>query len=108
MPKHKTIKEIQLQIDRLNEKYFDSQTYADVPFITISLAGEVGEVCNEIKKISRGSDPKRHVRELSQELADVFVYLVMLARVMDIDLDEEIKDRLHTIERRGRNGYYDR
>jgi hypothetical protein len=52
------------------------------------MAGEVGELCNIVKKIERGSleygDPKvRH--DMAFEATDVFTYFLMLAGQMGFD-----------------------
>lgn len=58
-----------------------------VQYLAVALAGEVGEVCNEIKKNMRGDFPMATLEEkLSLELPDVLIYLVLLAEAMDIDL----------------------
>lgn len=56
----------------------------------LSLAGEVGELCNIIKKIDRGSlDIKdANVRyKLMMETTDVYVYLLNLAALFGLDLE---------------------
>ncbi len=60
----------------------------------LALAGEVGEFCNIVKKIDRGSldgnNPLvRH--NLAMELTDCYVYLLNLAGLLKIDLDEAYK-----------------
>lgn len=55
----------------------------------IGLAGEAGEVLNEVKKCLRhwssgGSERLRHL--VGPELADVFTYLVLLAGELGVDL----------------------
>lgn len=56
---------------------------------TLSLAGEAGEVANIVKKIDRGSlDLTTEVvqHDLREEVTDVFIYLLNLAGILDIDL----------------------
>jgi len=53
-----------------------------------ALAGEVGEACNLIKKFER--DGKKITDDLSLELADVFLYCVLTARVFGIDFQKAI------------------
>jgi NTP pyrophosphatase (non-canonical NTP hydrolase) len=57
----------------------------------LALAGEVGELANIIKKVERGSlsfsDAKvRH--HIAMELTDVYVYLLCLAGILQIDLEK--------------------
>lgn len=58
---------------------------------TLSLAGEAGETANVVKKIQRGSldiqDPEVRT-DLENELTDVFVYLLNIAGMMRMDLQE--------------------
>ena len=70
-------------------------------YLGICLAGEVGEVCNDIKKYSRGTyDWDDLVDHLDGELADVLIYLVMLAEFFEIDLEEAYKRKKAFNDRR--------
>jgi len=77
-------------------------TYQDIRFLTLALCGECGELANLIKKHWRGDqvqlpevDPA--VRE---ELADIRVYLHLLAKALHIDLDAAVFDKLPRIEQK--------
>lgn len=50
----------------------------------VALAGEVGEACNLIKKRRRGSAIAND--DIARELADVQIYLDLLANKLGIDL----------------------
>jgi len=63
-----------------------------------ALAGEVGEACNLIKKHER--DGKDIKEELALELADVFIYTVLTARVFDIDLEASIINKIKIVDKR--------
>lgn len=63
-----------------------------------ALAGEVGEVCNKIKKFER--DGKLNKKDLGEELADVFIYTVLTARYFDINLEIEIRHKLSILKER--------
>jgi len=74
-----------------SERWFgDVDAHHSVPHHALALAGEVGEFCNIVKKIDRGSllfsDAKTRV-DLAMELTDVYVYLLNLAGLLDIDLE---------------------
>jgi len=46
-------------------------------FMALAMAGEVGEVCNLIKKVERGSKTLDEVKMLvSEEMVDVLIYLI--------------------------------
>lgn len=55
----------------------------------LSLAGEVGEVANELKKWHRGDFGFIDLQtRLGKELPDILIYLVLLAGAMNINLEE--------------------
>lgn len=70
---------------------------------TTALAGEVGELCNMVKKMQRverggvdggssykASDISREM--LKEEIGGIAIYLDLLASLMDIDLEEAVVD----------------
>lgn len=59
-----------------------------------ALAGEVGELCNLIKKDFRGLD-KVTKKELADEIADVAIYLDLLAARLGISLGRAISDKFN-------------
>lgn len=62
----------------------------DLEHLAVCLAGEVGEFCNVLKKITRGDlnwDTSKSA--LSEELADVFIYLLKISNQADIDIEQE-------------------
>lgn len=63
-----------------------------------ALAGETGEACNLIKKYER--DGLLNKYDLSLELADIFIYLVLTARYFDIDLENAILEKIKIIDER--------
>ena len=73
----------------------DSKDYfpehEDSPFfLALALAGEVGEVCNKVKKYMRGDfDFEELQAQLDSELPDILIYLVMLSDNLGIDLEEQ-------------------
>ena len=82
-----------------------------VRFLALALAGEVGELCNLIKKNWRGDSKasvielralprtedmmeRTYAENLRKEMADVYIYLLMLADEMQIDLEFEAINKL--------------
>lgn len=60
----------------------------------LSLAGESGEVANIVKKLDRGSlslGDEATRTHLENEVTDVFVYLLNLAGLLDMDLEKTYK-----------------
>ena len=88
------LREIQrIEVDD-SPHYFPDHNSSGLEYLGVALAGEVGEVCNEIKKWSRGDFPFSELQNrLSDELPDVLIYLVMLAGSLDIDLEEAWEEK---------------
>ena len=63
-----------------------------------AIAGEVGEACNLIKKYER--DGEKIKLELELELADIFIYTVLIAQYFDIDLEFAILKKLRILKDR--------
>lgn len=55
-------------------------------FLGLALAGEVGELCNLLKKEER--DSADHSKAIKAEMADVLVYLLILAHDREITINE--------------------
>jgi NTP pyrophosphatase (non-canonical NTP hydrolase) len=54
----------------------------------VCLVGEIGEFANILKKVNRGDRPYSDARaDLSEELTDVFIYVMQIANQMSIDLE---------------------
>lgn len=68
-------------------------------FYTLGLAGEVGEVANLVKKFVR-ANVTPDAATLGDELADVFIYLLLLADEIGVDLVEEYKKKVVVNEER--------
>lgn len=69
-----------------------------------ALAGEVGELCNMLKKYERQmpSDPSPddlHA-EIAKEIADVFIYLDLLASTFDLDLSRVISHKFNATSKK--------
>ena len=60
----------------------------NVTFWGCVLAGEIGELCNLLKKLE--INEKVNVSALKEELAGSFIYLALTARALDIDLEEAV------------------
>lgn len=69
-----------------------------------ALAGEVGELCNFLKKYERQmpSDPTPDelFADISKEIADVFIYLDLLASTFDLDLARIISSKFNATSKK--------
>lgn len=64
-------------------------------FLLVSLAGEVGEIANIVKKIVRGDFKLMEKKmDIQEELADAFAYLLKLSYQLDIDLEKAYMDKM--------------
>ena len=68
------------------------------------LAGEAGEACNVIKKIERERLGIRGSRDtiehLAEELADVIITVLLVAKSMDIDVKKALRMKIEKIKQR--------
>lgn len=92
--------------DRQSE--WDEDTKITVEYLGNAAAGELGEACNIIKKLARERMGLRGTRgnidDLANELADVIIYLDLIAARFDIDLGNAIKAKFNaTSEKYGLN-----
>lgn len=81
------------QIER--QKRWDPGIKLDLSYLGNAAAGEMGEACNVIKKLERermglpGS--RASLENLADELADVIIYLDLIAMKCDIDLEDCVR-----------------
>lgn len=70
----------------------------DVRFLALALCGEAGELANIVKKEWRGDFSFRETKAaVADELADVRIYLELLARGLNVDLDDACRSKLDTL-----------
>jgi NTP pyrophosphatase (non-canonical NTP hydrolase) len=81
--------------EKLTKGLFPPYASEDERFLALALCGEAGELANMIKKRWRdGVDLKEEIRD---EIADVRVYLELLARCFGIEgeaLDHRVENKL--------------
>lgn len=80
------------------EKHFHKLNEWTATDWACALAGEVGELCNFIKKARRGQ--KIPQQEFAKEIADVQCYLDLLAASMGIDLAECVIQKFNEVSDR--------
>ena len=99
-----------LNVDRARNGFrcYDNQP---LTYWTTALAGEVGELCNMVKKMQRvelggvdgGSSytAKDITKEkLKEEIGGIAIYLDLMASLLDIDLGEAIRDTFNDKSRK--------
>jgi NTP pyrophosphatase (non-canonical NTP hydrolase) len=85
-------------------KKWDVWSEEDGRFLALAMAGEVGELLNLIKKQWRGDFTPATMgawrEKLKEEFADVRIYLELLARSFDVDLDKACEEKMPELLRR--------
>lgn len=81
--------------EKMTGHLFPAYSNTDERFLALALCGEAGELANMIKKRWRyGVDLTEEVRD---EIADIRVYLELLAKCFDIEgekLDQRVQEKL--------------
>lgn len=86
---------------KMTAHLFPSYSSTDERFLTLAICGEVGELANMIKK--RWRDNADLTEEIRDEIADIRVYLELLAKCFDIEgskLDERVQQKLEKVVRK--------
>ncbi len=83
-------------IDKMDEKFKCKHC---VNHTFLHLIEEIGEIAREINKPNiRNKDIDKE--ELGKELADVMIFVLRLANLHDIDLEESIKEKINELTER--------
>ena len=103
---------IQLQLDsdkNLGFKNNRPHNLDDLAYSTIGITGELGEFADLVKKKLRlekygkeRTDEKRKEFELKmkEELVDVFIYLMKLAAILEMDIEKEYLRKNRAVRKR--------
>lgn len=71
---------------RLDTRRWFPNQEEDLGFLGLALAGEVGELCNIIKKVERGTLTLEEARaEMGEEAVDVLIYLCNIFAALGVD-----------------------
>lgn len=68
----------------------DADNIQILEYLLLCLVGEFGETTNIVKKVLRGDSTLYDIKpHLSEEIADMFIYILKLSYQLDIDLEKE-------------------
>jgi len=87
--------------ERMTSHLFPTWSSTDERFLALALAGEVGELANMIKK--RWRDSAVLVEEIRDEIADIRIYLELLAKLFNMEgekLDLRVADKLARVAKK--------
>lgn len=68
-------------------------------FLTLALCGETGELANMVKKIWR-DDYTTNNEKMFDEIADVYIYLSLIAYWCNVDLDDRAAAKMEEVKTR--------
>ncbi len=84
--------------EQMTGHLFPAYSNTDERFLALALCGEAGELANYIKK--RWRDGADLSEEIKDEIADIRVYLELIAKCFNIEgpkLDERVKQKLKKV-----------
>jgi len=71
------------------DQKIDDEHLEVLQFLLLSMVGEFGEASNIVKKVVRGDKKLEEVKDiLSEEIIDIFIYVIKLIYQLDIDIDK--------------------
>ena len=76
----------------------------ELMYLALGLAGEAGEVANQIKKIYRDGDGAPRREKIASELGDVFWYLIRLADSLGLNPEEILQANVEKLSGRKTRG----
>jgi NTP pyrophosphatase (non-canonical NTP hydrolase) len=86
-----------LNVYRSNEDVKHSNDWSEMEW-GCALSGEVGELCNYLKKRRRGD--KIAKKALAHEVCDIITYLSLLCHKLDIELEPAIVEKFNEVSKR--------
>ena len=95
--------DIERWVEDFQDEHFDGWRDTNLGYYGLAISGEVGEMNNLIKKEIRDGDDHREL--IKEELADVFIYTLILAARLGMNLEKEFWEKMiHNAQkfRRGR------
>jgi len=96
---HLTFEELRIANDKRALEWNPEGAPLGVEFAMVELAGEVGELANQIKKLVRAQHGLKggvvDMENIRNEVADVVICADLLARKLEIDLGAAVVDKFN-------------
>ena len=86
-----------LNVVRCNEKYFGIDSWSETDW-GCAAAGEMGELCDLLKKRRRGQDIP--LEAVGKEIADVVTYLDLLCAKLGLSLQDVVTKKFNEVSAR--------
>lgn len=87
--------------DRYNKITNDKDRLDALQIEIINLLGELGEFANQLKKDRRNNTLSKEL--LAEEATDMFIFLLKIAKTLDIDLEKTYYAKMRDNEKRFSN-----
>ena len=82
----------------------DKENIEILEYVLLCLVGEFGEATNLVKKVLRGDHSLDDIKpELSEEITDIFIYVLKLAYQLDIDIEKQFLLKIEKNKKRFAN-----
>jgi NTP pyrophosphatase (non-canonical NTP hydrolase) len=99
-----------MNFDEYQKQAITTKMYPEglaIPYVTLGLVGEAGEVAEKIKKVIRdenGVVSEEKKKELTKELGDVLWYIAAMADELGVPLSEIAKQNIEKLQSRKERG----
>ncbi|WP_428417391.1 nucleotide pyrophosphohydrolase [Phocicoccus schoeneichii] len=87
------MKDLIKEINEFRDKR-DWRQYHNSKDLALSLSLEASELLENFQWVSAEEGAKENYQNIKEELADVFIYGLMMADGLDIDMEEAIREKL--------------
>jgi NTP pyrophosphatase (non-canonical NTP hydrolase) len=98
------------QKQAVQSAFFTSNEHiGEIPYLTIGVAGETGELCEKIKKMFRdgttdAEDAIERIHAIGKEIGDVMWYLAVLADTLGLQLSDVCQQNIDKCNTRNETG----
>lgn len=98
------LKFIEIENGRLKKRYLNLDKEKMILAQTVKINEELGELCNEILKHCSLQRKEKldnmDKKDIEEEFSDVVITTLLLAKSMDIDIENALKEKMSKINKR--------